>query len=200
VSVSQLAAAAKRGLALFWRVPLRPGPCLSRLAEERDVAAAGASVLWAGAVYAGFSLALAVAGHRPSFTLVPLPHYYGCQAVFVIPWLWLLWRVCARVAHGLARRLGGRDDPKATLALAGPAYAVPLVWLFLVPDLVVYGLWGHAAMGTALRYYAAFAPLASIALLALGLARAHGLTAGRALGAALGAYVCQALIGTVLLR
>jgi hypothetical protein len=75
-----------------------------------------------------------------------------------------------------------------------------MLFLFLVPDVVVYLVAGHGALAKAMRFYAPVAPLTCIALASIGLRAAHGLRVGVAIGVTLVASLVQAAMGGILLR
>jgi Yip1 domain len=180
----------------------RPCETLARVAERAAPREGLAPVLALGALYAAFALLLHLGGHAPSVTLVPIPRerYYLWQSVFVAPLFVVLWLVYALVAHGLSRLAGGRGAAKATLAVIGLGYAAPVALLFVVPDLAVYLVAGHGALGKAMRVYAPLAVIACLGLCAAGLRAAHGLGPGRAVLAALAGFVAQGAVGGILLR
>ena len=180
----------------LWR-PRRTMEILAEAPSRRG--AAGALAL--GAVWAGFSGLLHLGGHAPSVTLVPIPpeRYYLAQAGFAVP-LWLaLWAVAARVSGIAATALGGARSPWPG-AVMGYALASPMIGLFLLPDILVYLVAGHDALGAAMKYYAPIAPLAAWALATVGLERRFELSRGRAVLAAFAGLLAQALLGAPLLR
>ena len=180
----------------------RPRATLVQVARRGALRDGLAPVLCLGALYAGFALLLHLGGHAPSVTLVPIPRerYYLWQSAFVAPLFVALWLVYGGVAHGLARLSGGKGAPGATLAVIGIGYAIPLTLLFVVPDLLVYLVAGHGALGKAMRVYAPLAVIGCVALSAAGLREAHGLARARAAAIALAGFVAQAAVGGILLR
>jgi hypothetical protein len=181
---------------------VRPGPTLDELVQL-EPARGRLAMLLVGGVWALFSAALAFGGEAPSVTLVPIPkaHYYAAQALFAVPLFWLLWGVLTQVAHRLATAFGGSVDGRSgAAAMLGHAYAAPMIALFLVPDILVYGVFGHAGLARFMKFYAPLGPLVALALGSAGLARAYGLGRGRAFVTALCAFLAQALVGAPLLR
>jgi hypothetical protein len=155
-----------------------------------------------GALHAAFSLLLWLGGHAPR---VGIPGFgrqahYLLQAAFALPLYGFLFWLGGSVAHGLARRAGGQGSRGATLSVFGVAYAVPMIGLFIVPDVVVYLAFGFGAIGKAMRFYAPAAAIGCLVLGAWGLAEAHRIGRWRAAGVALGAFVVQAAVGGVVLR
>jgi len=161
-----------------------------------------APVLALGALYAAFSRLLHAGGHAPKVTLVPIPkeQYYLWQSLFIVPLFVALWLIYGLVAHALSRLAGGRASLGASLAVLGVAYAVPLACLFVIPDLIVYLAFGHAALAKAMRFYAPLAMIACVTLSALALMEAHQLSRPRAIAIALAGLVVQGALGGVLLR
>jgi hypothetical protein len=193
---------AARMLSPLVSVLRRPRATLARLAERGEARAGLGPMLALGVSYAAFSLLLHAHGHAPSVTLVPLARdrYYLAQSIFAAPLFLALWAIFAGIAHGLARLAGGRGRPGATFAVIGVAYAAPMLFLFLVPDVVVYLVAGHGALAKAMRFYAPVAPLTCVVLASIGLRAAHGLRVGVAIGITLVASLVQAAMGGILLR
>jgi hypothetical protein len=179
-----------------------PRATLARVASRASARDGLLPVLVLGALYAGFSLLLHLGGHAPSVTLVPIPRerYYLWQSVFIAPLFIALWLIYGGVAHGLSRLAGGRGAPGSTLAVIGLGYAVPLALLFVVPDLAVYLVAGHGALGKAMRIYAPLAAIGCVLLCAVGLRTAHGIARGRAAAISLVGLLAQAAAGGILLR
>jgi uncharacterized protein (TIGR00730 family) len=182
-----------------------PQPILGEAApapREASLRAALTSVGIAGAFWAVLCVLLALGGHAPSFTALPVAreHYYWFQALIVAPTLMALWFVASQVAHRVARALGGRGAFRSTAAGMSRALSVPLVFLFLVPDLLAYGLAGFAALGPVLRVTA---PLSFCVTLLLGvraLRASESLSTPRAFAAAGLGILAQALLAGVILR
>ncbi|MFW6049768.1 MAG: hypothetical protein ACODAU_01265 [Myxococcota bacterium] len=175
---------------------------LGRLMREDTVRPGLLAVLAAGAAWAALCLVLAADDHAPSVSLVPIPRarYYLAQASFVVPVLLVQWGVCVGVARTVARRLGGAGAVRPLANGLGLALGLPLLSLFVVPDLIAYAVAGFEALGPLVRVTA---PLAFVAtsVLATGAVRlAHGLGVGRALVAALAGVLAQAVLGGMLLR
>jgi hypothetical protein len=179
-----------------------PRAALARVARRGSPRDGLLPVVALGVLYAGFALLLHLGGHAPSVTLVPIARerYYLWQSVFVAPLFVALWLIYGGVAHGLSRLAGGRGTGGATLAVIGIGYAAPLALLFVVPDLVVYLVAGHGALGKAMRFYAPAAVIGCVALCAAGLREVHGISRGRAVVIALMGLLVQASVGGVLLR
>lgn len=177
-----------------------PRATLRALAEARALRLGLALVVLSAGVHALFSALLAVAGHQPSVALLPIPRarYYLAQAFFVIPVELAAWAAHGWVAAVLGRRLfGGRGDLSGCLAALGAAQAVPMLFAFLLPDLVVYLGFGFGALGPAMRWYAPVAAVWSLVLAVLAVAAAHRMGAGRALAlGTLALLVRVAITGT----
>ncbi len=153
-----------------------------------------------GATYAAFSALLHAGGVSARAVWLPIEpgHYYLAQAVFVAPLMAALSAVFTVVVRALSG--GGAVSFREAFAALAPAYAWPLLILFVIPDLVVYLAFGHAALAKAMRFYA---PLVPLAIVALGAARARGLFGcglARAAAASFGGLVAQGVAGAVLLR
>lgn len=155
-----------------------------------------------GALHAAFSLLLWLGGHAPRVGIPGLGResHYLWQAAFALPLYGFLFWLGGSVAHGLGRLAGGKGSRGATLGVFGVAYAAPMIALFIVPDVIVYLVFGFGAIGKAMRFYAPLAALGCLVLGAWGLAEAQGIGRWRAAGVALGAFVAQAAVGGVVLR
>lgn len=126
--------------------------------------------------------------------------YYGAQALFVGPWLALLGTIFAVVAGALARAWGGDASLRATWSALVPIWALSLLALFVVPDLVVVLALGREHLPRAMRVYAPLAPVVIATLATRRLRALHGIGVGRALAAVVCALIAQATFGAVLLR
>lgn len=160
------------------------------------------AMLMLGVLHAGFSLALHLAGHSPKMGIPALgrENHYLFQSIFIIPLYLVLFWIGGRVAHAISRRLSGTGSREVSLAIFGIAYAVPMLCLFIIPDILVFLIWGFAAIGKAMRWYAPLAAITCVWLGTVGFSRAHKLGPGRAALAVFVGFVCQAVVGGVFLR
>jgi hypothetical protein len=161
------------------------------------------AVLALGAAHATLLACLAAGGHRPSFAAglpVGADAYYRVASMYAVPLYFSLWAIAAAASHGAARALGGRGELRAGLAVLGPAYALPTLLLFVLPDLVIYLAAGHEALAEAMRWYAPLAPLAVVVLAGRALRRVYDLRRLHALVAAFVGFLAQALPAAWLLR
>ena len=173
-----------------------------RLAQHERAWPGALSIWLTGTCWAVLCVMLASGGHMPSRTLVPIvrEHYYAAQAFFVTPLLAFLWLLCATVTAVTARALGGRGNWTTTANCVGVALAVPLLLLFLLPDLIAYQLLGFPALRLLVLVTAPLSFLGSLALSTFMLRISHGLPSGRAGIAATAGVLAQSLVGAVLLR
>jgi hypothetical protein len=171
-------------------------------ASARARRSAIAIVLVAGAIWACLCLILYRAGHAPSRTLVPIARadYYLYQACFVVPLLLAQWCLASAVARRIARALGGSGEARQLTDQIAPALALPLILLFLAPDLLTYAWLGFSALAKLVRITAPLSFLGSVWLGTRAVRRTQGLRGGRALLAAFLAVLAQSLVGGVLLR
>ncbi len=180
---------------LLW--PRRLASAVEASTQLRDGAQ---PAMLAAAIWALFCLVLQRAGHAPTVTLMAIPRhrYYLFQAAVLVPLLVAMWWFMFRIiAHF------GPVDAKVYTPFAvflGYAYSVPLLAAFILPDILVFGLVGHAQMGKWLPYYAWIAPVWTISLCAFGLVVIGGSTRARAIGVSLLAYLMQALVSGAVLR
>lgn len=189
--------------ALAAAVLFRPARAFARLAAMPAPRFGLGCGLLLGASWAALAACLAAGGHQPSMTRglpVAADDYYAIAALYLAP-LWVgLTALTAGVAHALARGLGGRGPMAASLGAVGAAYALPLWCAFVVPDLVVFALAGHDALGAAMRFTGPLA-LGWVALRTVqAIGAVHGLGRGRAWVAAMVAAVVQAIPAALLVR
>lgn len=180
-----------------------PGPALGALAASPAPRLALAVAGGVGCAWALFSALLAWRGHAPSGPLV-LPveraDYYSVQAGFAAPLFVALALVAAGAGHGAARALGGGGRFAATLTVTSVSLALPSLCAWLLPDVLVYLALGFDALARIVRFQVVVVLAWTMTLLFVAFRRAHGLGSGRALAAALAAYLGQALLAAPLLR
>jgi hypothetical protein len=153
-----------------------------------------------GATYAVFSYLLHQAGIAPRAVFLPIdPHaYYFAQTFFVAPLLAVLAALFSVVLHLL---LPKRDVTIGeALRTFVPTYAWPLLFLFVIPDLVVYLTLGHGALARAMRLYGPLAPVAIVVLASAAARRRYGAGHARVVFSSFVALVIQAVAGAPLLR
>ncbi len=179
-----------------------PRAALADIAERGEMRDGLRAMLVLGVVHAFFSLTLHLAGHAPRMGIPGFgrENHYLWQAIFVVPLYFALFWIGGLVAHGVARRFSGSGTRDASLAVFGVAYAVPMIVLFLVPDIIVFEVFGFAAIGKAMRWYAPVAAISCVWLGAVGFSRAHEISAGRASLAAIAGFFAQAIVGGAFLR
>lgn len=164
--------------------------------------AAVAAVCVTGGAWAALCLLLWSGGHAPSATLVPLPaaDYYLWQAVFVTPLLVVQWVLLSVTAHVVARALGGTGRLRTTTVGLAFTFALPLLALFIVADLLTYLVAGFGALAVGSRIYGT-ATIVAVLLASSSLLRTvHRLSVPRATAAAFVGLVLQAAVGSPLLR
>jgi len=172
-------------------------------AKPRILPAATTVFVVLGLGWVGLCWRLAAAGEAPSAT-GPVPvaaeDWYRLQALWVLPVLTLCWGVLGGVGHALARRWGGQGSVKDSFGALGLGWAGSLGLLLVVPDLLIYELFGMDG----LRLSAVvILPLAAVGawincLILLG--TMHQLPPRRAALAALGALLAATLVGAPFLR
>ncbi len=153
------------------------------------------SALVLGFCWAGLYASLAVGSEVPSFTRglpIAAEHYYTAAAAYVVPLVCLLAWLYAWIAASVAGVSEAREDLLV-------AYARPTLLLFIVPDLLTYAAFGHAAMGGVVRVTA---PLTGIvvAVVSIGVLKRAGAVSPKAEGAVVLALVLQAIPTGMLLR
>ena len=189
-------------LSSFLAVFHSPRAALADIADRGARRDGFVAMLVLGAVHAGFSLILHLAGYAPRMGIPGFgrENHYLWQAFFVFPLYLALFWVGGLVTHGVARGFSGSGSRDASFAVFGVAYAAPMIMLFLVPDILVFEIFGFNAIGKAMRWYAPVAAIACVWLGALGLSRAHKISAGRASLAAIAGFLAQAIVGGAFLR
>ncbi len=134
-------------------VIFRPSPTLASLGEETRLREGLAVVVVATVLYSLFSLWLYLDGQQPSFTGNPIPaaDYYLWQAIFLVAWLPAAYAIFVTVAHRLMYRALSTIEWESTAAALGYAFAIPITWAYLVPEMIVFGLFGHDSLAIAMR-------------------------------------------------
>ena len=181
------------------------GPRVTIAGMERASPTLGRAIAWVTSAGFGWALLcawLALEGHAPSVTLVPIPaeSYYAAQALFVVPVVLAQYAVLGAVAHAMARALGGSGEQRDTLARLGPAFALPILLVLVIPDAVVLAAAGFDALGALVRITAPLLALTTWALATMAVRRACRLSTGRGALAALTGLIAQAALGAPLLR
>lgn len=151
-------------------------------------------MLGASLLYAAFCTLLYMDAQQPSFTGIPIPaeHYYFAQTLFIIPLLLLGWRVFTAITARIAPVPS--DRRLALNELLGRAYGAPLILLYLLPDLIVYHLYGFDALAPAMRIYAPLCLIAILILSTRALRRLTDIPLPRALLAASAGFFANALL------
>lgn len=159
-------------------------------------------VIGTGLLWAALSVALHAGGHAPSATLVPIPReqYYLWQAFFVTPLVVAQWLVLSATAQGVARALGGRGEWGTTARGLAVAFALPLLVLFVLPDLLVYAIAGFDALASGMRIYGPAAAFVVLVGSTRVVGHVHDVSLPRAFVAALAGLVLQAVVAAPLLR
>lgn len=165
----------------------------------------GRSVAWvasAGLAWALLCGWLAVEGHAPSVTLIPIPResYYAAQAVFAAPLILAQFALLGALTHRVARALGGSSSLRDTYTALGPAFASPIILLIVIPDVIVLTTAGFAALGSLVRVTAPLLALTTWVTVTVAVRRVCALSAGRAALAAVVGLVAQAALGAPFLR
>lgn len=161
-----------------------------------------ASLVALGLTWSILSALLWLDGAHARAVLIPIAPsaYYGAQAIFVGPWLALLATTFALVTGALARALGGVASLRSTWSALVPTWALALLVLFAIPDLVVVLALGREHLPRAMRFYAPLAPVVITVLASRQVRALHGVTTGRAVLAVVVGLVVQAMVGAILLR
>jgi hypothetical protein len=159
-----------------------------------------AAIVALGAAYAAFSFLLHQAGVSPRAVWLPIDpsRYYLAQTLFVAPLFLILTALYVYLVRLLAA--GGRGSFVVSFDRLAPAYAWPILLLFVVPDVSVFLAAGHGALAKAMRFYGPLAPIAIVALTTIRARSLYGCGAGRAAAASFVALIVQGVVGAVALR
>jgi hypothetical protein len=166
--------------------------------EQTGFVQSALPVAFVGLAWAALSLWLHQGDHVPSGPVFVAPRagYYAAQAAFALPVLmlqfWVLIAVCALVA-------GVKRSALPMPALA-KAYALPLFFLWLLPDALFYALWGFEALARVVRVAAPITALVTVLLVARSLQTLPAVSVRRATFAALSGSLSQAIVGGAVLR
>lgn len=169
-----------------------------RLERHRGLA----SMVFAGALWAALCAWLAIDGQSPSKAtpFIPGEKHYLMQAVYILPLLLVGWQIFGRVAFRLVRRAGGGATKTQTLQVTGLCYGLSLALLFVVPDLVVYGLQGFSGMGPLLRFTGPLVLVVALGSSVWAVARLNGMAVSRALFPVAIAFVVQLAVVSTFVR
>lgn len=161
-----------------------------------------AFVAGAGAIWAALLLWLHARGHAPSRSVLPIPadDYYFWQALFVIPTLLACWTILTWVSLRIGTALGGHGEFGTLATAIAVAYAAPLAFTFVLPELFAFALFGFDALRVVIRFTAPLSGLVTLVLCTRTLARRLGLPLGRALVAAIAGLAAQGVVAGVALR
>ncbi|HMR76372.1 MAG TPA: hypothetical protein PKD61_14715 [Polyangiaceae bacterium] len=167
-------------------------------AEPSGFLRAALPVAGVGLSWSALSIWLALNGHEPSGPVFVAPRamYYAAQAVFAPPVLLLqFWVLC-----GVCGLIAGAKRGDLPLQALSTAFAAPLFFLWLLPDAVAYGVWGFGALTQVVRIAAPATAVVTVLLVARHLKQRLALSLGRAVLAAVGGCVAQAVLGGAVLR
>ena len=183
---------------------VRPRSTMAALAEARAPAGGLFAVLTLAGTYSTFCLVLWASGHAPSrpgaFGLIPAEGYYLAQAAFLPLLFPLLWLILGGAAHVVARAMGGRGDLRAGLAALGFAYGAPLTLAYVLPDLLVFLVFGFDAMVTGMRLYGPLALGWTLWLCTVAVRESYRMGTGPAAVAVFAGFVAQGIVGGLFIR
>ena len=180
-----------------------------RLLAEGPPGRGSVPVVALGSAWAFLSLMLALLGHQPSGPITApfqAESYYFFQALFLPFLIYGLWCLLTWTTGFLARSVAGGtysifDDPRTSLAnVLGYAYGVPLLLSLVLPDLLILWTLGFERLSQIMLYYAPLTVLWMLILCTLGVRVVYGLSWVRALTAAMGGLLVQALVGAIWIR
>lgn len=186
----------------FLGVLFGPGRTLPLLAQDPSARSGAAAMALLGIGWTTLLLLLWAGGHGPSFSLLPIARndYYLVQALFMLPLLTALWWIHAEIAHRICRAAGGVGPASGVRTALGFAYAAPMLFAHVLPELAAYLSAGFDAMALVGRFSLGLAALWVWALSAAALRVAHGVGLGVAVGASFAGLLVQAILGGVFLR
>ena len=163
-----------------------------------------AAALLLGTAYAALYGWLSANGHRPSMTRglpISADAYYGAAALYSAPLVLALMFSVVLTVHGLARTAAKPPIHwHQALHVFGMSYAIPLLTIYLIPDLVTYGAFDFAALAAIIRYTGPLAALWVATVTYKSVRTLYGTSRGRALASTLTAALAQAIPAAVLLR
>lgn len=134
--------------------------------EKTSVSAGLPPILFCGLLWAIFSSWLAFDRLSPSFTgnFVPASSYYYYQVYFVVPVLLGGVALFAGLCHTGARWAGGDGTFVRTFSCIAYAYIVPLLFIYLLPEMVLYRMAGFDILA---RFMKVSGPIALVWMLLL---------------------------------
>lgn len=159
------------------------------------------AVLGAGLLWAGFSFHLGLAGHTPPVVFLPIApeRYYLAQAIFVVPGLFVLWKVLSYVAVVAS---GGkiRATRRVLSERLGIAYGLGLAAALVIPEWLAFALGGVDGLKIASRVAAPIAALTVFVASTAVIRSERSVSVRRAGLAAFVALVAQGILGASFLR
>lgn len=148
-------------------------------------------------------LQLAADGHQPSSAkMLPTEagNYYQLAAYYISALYFVLWGIFTGTIRQLIPAEKQRQNSRQLWTQVGCAYAIPLTMCMIVPEIIVYQLWGHAALKYTFLIGGLITVILQNTLITISVKRLHSVSTTRALGVTLVGYFCQALPATMLIR
>lgn len=183
-------------------VLIRPGSTLRALSRDSSARSGASAIAVLGIAWSALLVALWSGRHAPSVVLLPIPRdgYYAVQALLMLPVLTGLWWLHSEVAHRICAKARGSGTEAGVRTALGFAYAAPMLFAHVIPELAAYLAGGFDVMAQVGRASLGLASLWVWALSAAALRIAHGVRLPVAIGAAFAGLFVQALAGGLVIR
>ncbi len=164
------------------------------------------SVLWLslviGALYSIYYVLLAAGDHQPSSTrwlFVPPSQFYWAASAYITP----LIPVLTYIATETSRRIMGGNKGHGSgvhWAQLGPAYLAPLLVFYLIPEVIIYTVFGFDSLAASIRILGALFAFTVFVRFIQILARLYPGQRIRIIIATLLAALAQSLPAVILIR
>jgi hypothetical protein len=186
----------------FVGMVLRPASTLRVLGAQTKARPGASAVALLGIFWTGLAVLLWIDHHEPAHVLVPIPRswYYLCEGLVLTPLLTGLWWLSSELAHRICARAKGEGSEAGTRAALGFAYAVPMLFAHVLPELVAYFVAGFGVLAIVNSITFGIAAIWVWALSAAALRVIHRVSVPIAIGASVVALMAQALVGALLIR
>ena len=172
--------------------------------HSRLLAASTGLVVLTGLGWAILSWRMAAGGELPGSLKGAIPvapeDWFRLQALWVVPVLLGVWLLMGALATALSTRAGGEAPFAATLGAVGLGWAGPLQTFQILPELVIYEVWGVDSLRAAMPVLAMLTLAGCWFGTSMALTLVQGLIPGRARLVAVVVLLVGALAGGPFLR
>jgi hypothetical protein len=188
--------------ASFFGTLVRPAATFRALGEQKSASPGASAIALLGIFWSVLCAVLYMHGEQPSFVLLPIARdlYYMVQALLMTPVLTALFWIHTEIAHRICAAAKGKGTEPGVRSALGFAYAAPMLFFHVIPELAAYTSAGFETMALVGRFTLPISALAVWAFSTAALRIVHGVSIPIASLAALVGLVVQALAGSLFIR